>query len=177
MWIGSDAAGCARVSSLIVIFGPEDYVEAGWYRTASDYPTIDSCAPHTDGPYLLAVADVSGDFHCQDGAELSTGQRDAWKLVNTNGDKSWDYVHNGTNYDTKSACCAAGQPITNGERHNGTEDAYADMPSMEYYSKTSSSWIAWGASNTYADDDPQYLPECYSAIHVGSALTSTNECS
>jgi hypothetical protein len=179
MWIGTDAAGCARVSSLIMIFGPNDYAEAGWYRTASDYPIKDSCAPHTDAPHLIAATLVSGSFHCQDGAALSTGQRDGWKLVNADGntgDTHWDYVHNGTSYDSKNTCCMLGFPITNGERHNSSEDAYADMPRMDYYSISGGGWFEWGSSAKYADSDPSYLPQCYSAVHVGSATTTANAC-
>lgn len=168
MWVADagDGTQCNHVSSLAVL-NAGGVVEFGWDLgwSSSDgnlYTGPGACNDQyfsTDPHLLMAWVPIGGGYHCWNGDALLPGMFDAFWIHDTNQNTVWDADFiSGPAVMSADVNFSTGEPITNGERHNRSDDtAHAEFKALsQQYYWDGSTWFDFLNSSQYADSDPDY---------------------
>lgn len=157
LWVGTSANDCTRVTSL-AIKSASGIVEWGWWLGYQKGPNDGGICPsttYTTSPrQFLVYRPINGSNHCQLFASIPASQFRGFSLKDHDSDTVWSFGSGGNNVGTVDLNFDRGSLLTNGERHAGTDSAYADFTSLQFQVAGSTVWYNFTAIKQVEDNDP-----------------------
>ncbi len=148
---------CVRVSSLLIVSGSSGLVEWGWVLgyeySRSQGGACDTTTYHSSPTLFVVYRPINGSLHCRIYGTISTGTR-TFSLKDQYQDTVWELGSAGSNVDTVDLNFDRGTLRTNGERHSGSDSAYADFASLQFQVSGSTTWNDFSAIKQVEDNDP-----------------------
>ena len=181
MWLGyaGDSNDCHHVSSILIQQVGSGLVEFGWVvgfdSTSDGYNGAGACQNTYDSQprVFLVWRPIYGTYSCRDFGEAFPGQFDVMWIHDTNLNNVWDADFIASpSIGTASVNFSVGEPITNGERHDPTNDtAHAEFKSLsqQYASgHDGATWYDFQDSRHYVTSpaDPGYKWVKDSNVHT-----------
>jgi hypothetical protein len=158
LWVGTSANDCTRVTSLAIKSVGSGIVEWGWWLGYQLGPNDGGYCPSTvyatSPRQFVFYRPINGANHCQLYSSVSASQFRVFSLKDDNSDTVWSFGSGGVNVDTVDLNFDRGNLLTNGERHAGSDSAYADFTSLQFQVAGSTVWNNFTAIKQVEDSDP-----------------------
>jgi hypothetical protein len=159
MWIGTGANDCSRVSSLTVVTPEDGIVEWGWalgylWGPADAGPCPSTTYHTTPVKFLFYQLSAGGAGHCTLWGAADNGASRTFSVADANGDTVWQFNYMGSGIGTIDLDFARGTLRTNSERHDDSDNAFADFDSLKFQVAGQSTWYDFATLKQYADTDP-----------------------
>jgi hypothetical protein len=103
---------------------------------------------------FLVFRPINGAANCQVYSSIPRSAFRVFSLKDDDSDTVWTFGSGGTNVGTVDLNFDRGNLRTNGERHSGSDSAYADFMALQFQVAGSTTWFNFSAIKQSVDNDP-----------------------